>query len=48
VLAATTKSWFSFSVSGFPDSLPATSRDCTISKVPGPSSEFMLWEVEHN
>ncbi|OBT40204.1 hypothetical protein VE00_08730 [Pseudogymnoascus sp. WSF 3629] len=48
VLAATTKSWFSFSVSGFPDSLPATSRDCTISKIPGPSSEFMLWEVEHN
>ncbi|KFY36369.1 hypothetical protein V494_05051 [Pseudogymnoascus sp. VKM F-4513 (FW-928)] len=48
VLAATTNSWFSFSVSGFPDSLPATSRDCTISKIPGNSSEFMLWEVEHN
>ncbi|KFY54329.1 hypothetical protein V497_07822 [Pseudogymnoascus sp. VKM F-4516 (FW-969)] len=48
VLAATTKSWFSFSVSGFPDSLPANSRNCTISKIPGPSSEFMLWEVENN
>ncbi|KFX92065.1 hypothetical protein V490_05585 [Pseudogymnoascus sp. VKM F-3557] len=48
LLAATTKSWFSFSVSGFPDSLPANSRDCTISKIPGPSSEFMLWEVENN
>jgi len=48
VLAATTKSWFAYVVSGFPESLPAGSRDCTILKIPGPSSEYMLWEVEQN
>lgn len=48
VLAVSPKSWFAFSVSGCGESLPAGSRDVTILRLPGRSSEYMLWEVEHN
>lgn len=48
VLAASSKSWFAFSATGFQSSMPAGARDCTILKIPSPSSEFLLWEVERN
>lgn len=48
VLSVSPKSWFAFAVSGFGESLPAGSRDCTILRIPGRSSEYMLWEVERN
>lgn len=48
VLAATSKSWFAFSATGFQASMPAGARDCTILMIPGPSSDFLLWEVERN
>ena len=48
VIAASSKSWFACALSGFEQSLPAGSRDCTILKIPGRSSEYMLWEVERN
>lgn len=48
VLAASSKSWFAFAATGFQASMPAGARDCTVLKIPGSSSEFLLWEVERN
>jgi ribonuclease P/MRP protein subunit RPP40 len=48
LLAAPSKFWFSYAVSGFNDSISKGSRDCTILKTSGPSREFLLWEVEQN
>ena len=48
VLAASSKSWFAFAATGFQASMPAGARDCTVLKIPGKSSEFLLWEVERN
>ena len=48
VLAASSQSWFAFTATGFQNSMPAGARDCTVLKIPGKSSEFLLWEVERN
>lgn len=48
VLATTSKSWFAFSATGFQASMPPGAKDCTILKIPGPSSDLLLWEVERN
>lgn len=40
--------WFALTFSSFPTQLEASSRDCTILKLPHTSNEYILWEVEEN
>jgi ribonucleases P/MRP protein subunit RPP40 len=46
LLAAKPGMWFSFAVSGFDESIRTGGGDCTILKLPGAQTEYMLWEVE--
>lgn len=48
VLAASSKFWFAFAATGIQASMAGDARDCTVLKIPGHSSEFLLWEVERN
>lgn len=43
---ATPQMWFSISANSFAGNLAVSCKDCTILKLPGPSNEYMLWEID--